>query len=354
MDDARISTKCPPISVALATYNGASHLERQLGDIADQSLLPCELVVCDDGSTDNTLAIVQDFADAAPFPVHIHRNDVRLGYRRNFIQCAGRCSGELVAFCDQDDRWSPQKLGIIASQFRDPDTMLVFHNALVVSPDKTAGAKLRFDRELTKWRAMTGPPWMFALGFTQVFRRSLTRFDWLWPTSVDQNCDGEPLAHDQWYFFLASVLGTIVYLPEVLADYRQHAANTYGWRSFASVLLSRVAEETSDASRAIARRLAAAEARCAILQQASQRAEAPLGTQLQQGSEIYGEFARRYRLRSALYEGRSYRARGSAFRRLLAAHAYGRDPWRIGPLGLAMDCLVGFTGIGSPRGGEPR
>lgn len=340
----------PSISVALATYNGATHLAQQLGDLARQSRLPCELVVCDDGSSDDTLAIIQEFADSAPFPVHLHRNPVRVGYRQNFIQCAGLCSGDLVAFCDQDDRWSPQKLETVAAQFGDPDTMLAFHNARVVNPDGTAAARLQRGEEIKRWEPLAGPPWTFALGFTQVFRRSLVQFDRLWPKSADQNCDGEPLAHDQWYFFLASVIGRIVYLPEVLADYRQHEANTYGWRGVLSTLLSRVAEETEDARRAITRRLAAAESRVTILQEAAEEVAEPLRSRLRQGSDMYSEFAQRYRLRAALYEGRGYRKRGRAFRQLVAAHGYGRDAWRIGPLGLAMDCLVGLTGIGSSRG----
>ena len=346
----------PAISIALATYNGASHLGEQLGDLAKQSLLPCELVVCDDGSTDQTLDIIQDFADSAPFSVQLHRNPARVGYRQNFIQCAERCNGDLIAFCDQDDRWSPHKLQTIADQFREREVMLVFHNARVVEAGGGAAAKLQRGNEAERWDALGAPPWLFALGFTQVFRRSLLQFDELWPKSVDQNCDGEPLAHDQWYFFLASVIGSIVYVPEVLADYRQHEANTYGWRGFLSALRSRVAEEAKDARRAVTRRLTAAEARATILQQAAEGADEPLRSRLQRGSEMYGEFAQRYRLRTALYEGSSYRERGRALRQLMVAHAYGRGGWRIGSLGLAMDCLIGLTGIGSSssRDGEQR
>jgi len=319
-------------------------------------MLPCELVVCDDGSSDQTLDIIQDFSDSAPFPVQLHRNPARLGYRQNFVQCAGLCSGDLIAFCDQDDRWSSRKLETIATWFRDPETMLVFHNALVVSPGGAAAARLQRSYDIKQWEPLTGPPWMFALGFTQVFRRSLIQCDALWSKSVDQNSDGEPLAHDQWYFFLASVTGRIVYLPDVLADYRQHEANTYGWRGLLSTLLLRVAEETEDARRAVTRRLAAAEARATILRQAAEGAEEPLRSRLRQGSAMYGEFAQRYRLRAALYEGRSYRERGRAFRELAGAHGYGRGGWRIGALGLAMDCLFGLTGIGSSssRDGQQR
>ena len=98
------------ISVALATYNGARHLREQLDSLARQTLRPGELVVRDDGSTDDTLAIVEDFARTAPFPVRAQRNAVNLGWGPNFLSAALACRGEVVAFCDQDDLWQPAKL----------------------------------------------------------------------------------------------------------------------------------------------------------------------------------------------------------------------------------------------------
>jgi glycosyltransferase involved in cell wall biosynthesis len=86
-------------------------------------------VVTDDGSSDETLAILAEFATIAPFPVRIHRNTVRLGYRANFMQAAGLCSGSLISFCDQDDVWRRDNLEQVVAGFDDPDVLLVFHNA---------------------------------------------------------------------------------------------------------------------------------------------------------------------------------------------------------------------------------
>ena len=72
------------ISVALCTYNGSAFLDAQLESIARQRLAPDELVVCDDGSTDATLAILEGFSEVAPFAVRIHTNERRLGYVKNF------------------------------------------------------------------------------------------------------------------------------------------------------------------------------------------------------------------------------------------------------------------------------
>ena len=59
------------ISVALCTYNGGRYLEAQLESISAQTRQPAELVACDDGSTDDTLAILERFARRAPFSVSL-------------------------------------------------------------------------------------------------------------------------------------------------------------------------------------------------------------------------------------------------------------------------------------------
>src|SRR5581483_5816839 len=102
------------ISIAMATYNGGQFIREQLDSLSRQTFLPCELVVCDDGSTDHTLAIVETFAASAPFAVRIHRNKKRLGFGPNFLKAASLCDGEVIAFSDQDDVWLETKLACYA------------------------------------------------------------------------------------------------------------------------------------------------------------------------------------------------------------------------------------------------
>ena len=73
------------VSIVIATYNGERHLADQLRSILDQTSPPNEVVVSDDGSDDCTLDLVRAFAASAPFPVHIYRNEARLGYSENFL-----------------------------------------------------------------------------------------------------------------------------------------------------------------------------------------------------------------------------------------------------------------------------
>ena len=120
------------ISVALAAYNGARYLEPQLESLARQIRPPWEVVAFDDGSSDGTAALLARFADRAPFPVRLRRNRRRRGYRANFVQAAAACGGDLIAFCDQDDVWEPDKLARMAEPFADPEVQLAYHDATLI------------------------------------------------------------------------------------------------------------------------------------------------------------------------------------------------------------------------------
>jgi glycosyltransferase involved in cell wall biosynthesis len=127
------------VSVAMATYNGQKFVREQLDSLAAQQHLPSELIITDDASSDKTVAIVQQFRTAAPFPVHLHQHEKRVGYRANFMRAAHHCISEVIAFCDQDDIWSPRKLALCVQPFRDPAVLLTYHNAEVVTE---AGARI--------------------------------------------------------------------------------------------------------------------------------------------------------------------------------------------------------------------
>jgi len=217
------------ISVALATYNGALYLAEQLASLAAQTRLPDELIVSDDASTDATIDCLERFAATAPFPVRIYRNEERLGFRANFMKAMALCRSELIALCDQDDIWDPQKLAVAAAAFDTPDTILFFHNAWLVDEHR----RRLGPADIYRLPPVTPPLTIDAMenpfGFSIMFDRSLLQFADLWPRSVDTMEPDQRMAHDQWLFFLASVFGTIRYSDQYLTEYRQHAANACGF-----------------------------------------------------------------------------------------------------------------------------
>jgi glycosyltransferase involved in cell wall biosynthesis len=218
------------ISVALATFNGDRYLRRQLASIADQTVKPFELVVTDDGSTDETIDILLRFAKTAPFPVRIKQNESRLGYRDNFMKAAEPCASDLIAFCDQDDVWEPNKLEIMRAAFNDPDVLLAFHSAtLINNADVKIGRVFSAGHPNVKYEPLSIRADFTVPGLAQIFRRSLLQLTPLHSESADPHHPHHPMPHDMWYLFWASSLGHVVHVPQSLVRYRQHDGNASGW-----------------------------------------------------------------------------------------------------------------------------
>jgi glycosyltransferase involved in cell wall biosynthesis len=252
------------ISIALATYNGERFLGEQLASLARQTLPPHELVVCDDGSTDRTVEVVEDFARAAPFPVVIQRNEANLGFTLNFLQAAARSTGDVVAFCDQDDIWLPHKLQRCAAILRDPEVLLVVHSGEVIDEaGKRLGRRLPAIQQCGKRSGREAPPFVAGRepasppGFAMVLRKSV--FDELqtaWPEELYQllrEQHANVSAHDTLLFFVAKDRGHIYYDDCALVQFRAHRSNTTVPRRAFNAAPTRVRHGLAQALRANAR-----------------------------------------------------------------------------------------------------
>jgi hypothetical protein len=218
------------ISVALCVYNGAKFLGDQLASLSAQSRLPAEVIIGDDASEDISKSIIYDFSRSAPFQVRLLDNERRLGVRKNFERVISECSGDLIALCDQDDVWLPQKLEVLASLIQsDPNLIAAFSDAHVVD-DKlqslgyTMWEHIAFSRR--RQEQLAGPrPWEVLFkhpvvtGATLLFRRTLVEACLPIP---------EAWVHDAWIAQLAAVHGAITATPEPLVLYRQHTDNLIG------------------------------------------------------------------------------------------------------------------------------
>jgi glycosyltransferase involved in cell wall biosynthesis len=215
------------ISIAMATFNGADHLQAQLESLARQIVPPLELVVCDDCSTDETIRIVNDFSAEAPFPVRIFRNESTLGFADNFLRAASLCKGDWIAFCDQDDVWLPEKLASVSRricEYHAENLMLVAHSAYVANEDlQLTGRKLPNFRKSHIVKRSQNHGFFGIEGFALVFKAALVRcFDF--STRPRNNflpvCHYQ--SHDRWICMLANSLGNIYFEVAPLAYYRRH------------------------------------------------------------------------------------------------------------------------------------
>lgn len=339
VDESALGKPLPRVSVALATYNGERFLSEQLESLAQQTLLPSELVVSDDGSTDNTVAIVREFAAGASFPVKVIEGGGRLNYRLNFRRAAEHCSGELIAFCDQDDIWVPEKLGKMARVFSDPAVQLVYHNAVVSGPE---GTRLLHsaEEENAALRERPMSPFKSPNGLLMLFRADLRRFDDLWEKSIDQNEGDAVLAHDQWYFFLARALGEVRFIDEPLVLYRQHAGNTLGVFTKVS-FRERLARRLVHFGTADEWAARSAESRALVLKIMQDREG---GGRLREVAESYARLAMRRRRRAAIYCRKTAAGRFAALVRCMVAGDYRGGTWAFKPASIVRDLWSGAVG----------
>ena len=328
-----------PVSVAMATYNGQQHIRRQLDSIAAQSHAPAELVITDDRSEDDTIAIIDAFAKTASFPVNVFHNETRLAYRANFMRAASLCQSELIAFCDQDDYWYPLKIEMSIKPFSDPDVLLAYHNADVVTDDgRRIGSLAARAAQQFILTPMSSGPWPLALGFTEVFRRSLLRLSDLWPNSHDFYESAQLSPHDQWFFFLAAAFGKIAYLDEPLAAYVQHGSNTYGWRKMG--VGERVKDICRNRSNEYSHYAKAAESRAVILDTATDGLEGIWRERATVAAEYYRKFSWLCAGRSMLYTSTNLSDRLKAFRGILVKGGY-TGTWSFGRRACIVDLCLG-------------
>jgi glycosyltransferase involved in cell wall biosynthesis len=122
------------ISVALCTYNGAPYILSQLDSIARQTVVPDEVVICDDGSTDGTTGLIEKFALSAPFPVRLYRNEQNLKTTKNFEKALSLCTGGIIFLSDQDDIWLPRKVEVMTACFtNNPRHQVIFSDGYIIN-----------------------------------------------------------------------------------------------------------------------------------------------------------------------------------------------------------------------------
>lgn len=330
------------VSIALATYNGATFLGEQLASLARQNRLPDELVVTDDASSDTTIAMLEAFSADAPFPVRIHQNPVRLGYRANFMKAMQLCQSNLIALCDQDDIWDADKLTVAVRALEDPEVLLFFHGATLID---RAGMPLG-TASIMSLPARSPPlsffPLMNPYGFSIVFRRSLVASAQHWDLSIDTMDQTSRMAHDQWVFFLASVFGTIAYSDAHLVQYRQHGGNAYGSKGGWDGIRHRVTAlfHNNGADHELFSRAASARGR--LLRTMATNISPSQREKAEVSAAYYEGLSARLALRGQIYLSQHLHDRTMAFLRLARAGGYSKGKlWNIGPKAVVKDLGLG-------------
>ncbi|WP_309617135.1 glycosyltransferase family 2 protein [Salinibacterium sp.] len=220
------------ISVALATYNGAQFIEEQVASILRGSRVPEEVVLADDGSTDNTVELVRAAfgGSRTSAQLHVLPAQVRLGVTANFERAVSACTGDIIVLSDQDDVWHEYRLAVAERSFEARPRLLLQHSdaRLVDSAGKPLGVSLidaltvRAGERLALDSGRAFQAYVrrnLATGATVAMRRKL----------IDLAAPFPPeWVHDEWLAIIAAALGEVEFVDSELIDYRQHDSNQIG------------------------------------------------------------------------------------------------------------------------------
>lgn len=203
--------------------------------ILSQTVLPHELVVSDDRSSDDTAAIVAEFTRRASFPVRFSVNANNLGSTKNFEHAIKLCSGDIIFLADQDDVWRPDKIQKIAAEFERSEVVgLVFTDAELTDEnlrslnrrlwdytftedERSDAIETEFYRTLVKRNVVTGA----TTAFRSRFVKDILPIPGRVPNTI----------HDGWIALVISASAEIRFLPEPLIKYRQHSLQQLGVRA---------------------------------------------------------------------------------------------------------------------------
>lgn len=221
----------PAISICMATYNGEQFLKPQLESILAQSNQDWQLLIRDDGSDDNTMRIVEDYAERLPGKIRlVTDNGSRLGASLNFGKLLEYADTEYILFSDQDDVWLPNKIELTLNAMKAteriyPDKPILMHTDLkvvdsdlnIIADSMWSYQKLfpEMGDDLSKIMAQN-----VVTGCAMMINRKAR--------DVSIPIPAEAIMYDWWIAMNVARYGKIVYLSAPSILYRQHSDNRIG------------------------------------------------------------------------------------------------------------------------------
>ena len=208
-------------------------MREQLQSLAKQTLLPFEVVITDDCSTDNTFDIIQEFSNI--LNIKYFQNEKSLKVTKNFEKAISFCTGDIILMCDQDDLWHADKLAKIHTYFQaNPKSLAVFSDAELVdeqgkSLNQNFWSAVRFhEAQRQQWKLGNSVDILLAgnrsAGCMMAFRKELKDTILPFPTNIPE------MIHDNWITMVAAMMDSMGMIDGQLVSYRQHSFQQIGTR----------------------------------------------------------------------------------------------------------------------------
>lgn len=211
-------SEAPLVSIVLCTFNGGQYIVEQLASLKKQTYSNIEIIISDNGSTDNTVALIEKWC--AEDPRFVFYQNPEKGLNKNFFTALKKATGKYILFCDQDDIWFADKVEkLVSFHETHPAASMVYclSQPFTNIPPKTVAPLSNFsylqgsDIRKTLLKCYT-------LGHNMCLLKSIVEKI---PVPID-----ETIAYDWWITVSAMCLGEVKCLPITLTFWRQHENNT--------------------------------------------------------------------------------------------------------------------------------
>jgi len=216
------------ISVAMAAFEGARFIAQQLKSILSQSLIPDEIIICDDSRNDKTYKAIENIIEQHSKMIKYCRNETQLGVSKNFEKAISLSSGDVIFLSDQDDVWRQDKIAQLASLVNaSPNCGGAFCNSELVNDNLEPLNVTHLDLRGFGTREILSCPTGGMMGFflkrvpaaghNMAFKAELK--DLILPFPDLKEC------HDTWIGLVIAATNRWAFTSDTLTQFRQHNNN---------------------------------------------------------------------------------------------------------------------------------
>ena len=217
-------------SVVVCTYNGEQFIREQIDSILKQSIIPDEIIIVDDCSSDDTVKIVKKISEkACDVKIDLAVNRVNVGVASNFLNAIKKANGDYIFLCDQDDIWLPNKIEIFMKYIERNQKLLYFSNGYLVDKERKRLKEslwnlMPFDIKWIEDKSVYDIMLNHSVvtGSAMAISRELVSY----VRDVDVIPKG--WIHDDFLGMIAASKDSICAINELTYEYRQHENNVIG------------------------------------------------------------------------------------------------------------------------------
>ncbi|MDE1192051.1 MAG: glycosyltransferase family 2 protein [Arachidicoccus sp.] len=207
------------ISVCIPTYNGEKYILKQIESILKQLNEDDEIIISDDGSTDNTLNILRQLDDKRiKILYHVKSKETKFKFNlvtKNIENALNHSSGDYIFLADQDDIWQDNRIRIVTELLKDAD--LVLNDCILINETEQIVSNSYFDIIKPSIGFFKNIAKNSYLGCCMAFNRHILNYVLPFPKGK--------VPHDIWIGLIAEHYGKVKITEQKLVFYRRHGNN---------------------------------------------------------------------------------------------------------------------------------